>query len=645
MTYDGYLAFGGKEIVNSERARGYAMSAACPMPWLKDAPCLTLPEAVGDSNYLYSGIVSSPWFDSTVAEISSRFYGVYGLAIDGVEDSTRTAEKTEGIADGGVIGRPRRAMRDVKVKAWLMGKGQDALEYGMSWLSASLDPDACGQISLDCGTAEMAVFSTCPPDRQDVAVYGAWANTRLNMFTDPRGLTTSSAQWNNAVTGSYSLITDMPLEDDGFTSGVRFTASSTSGGGLRAMIGGGMPAAGANVRFMAAIRASQAVTVQIIARPQIITSTGQQVIATVNLVPGINYVDVYGPSFAGAATSTSGISITTTTTYTAGMTLDISRVLVEAGTWGLGPWFDGGVLSTDTAQATWTGTEFASTSQLQNRSVDIESEDDVAYARRVDDSRRYMRNAGVISGPTKLSEQQSNGFWAYEVQFVLSGGPAILGVTRAVTLEPTTPTIVTDLAENLVTYPSAELASGTVVTATNHSINPSVETNNTGWAVNADGTLILVANVVSARATGVTDLWAVGIASQRARWTTPGANAGPQTNAWFGSEQVVTLPGGAPAGTRYSVNMWSASNVESGTAVLGALEVYAIWRNSSNVVLRTDLIGTVAVPGSGGAVFQTGILPPAGAANVVVQSRQKVVSWASGAILRNWSDALAVTVP
>lgn len=193
MTYDGYLAFGGNEVINSERARSYAEGADCPMFWLKGPRCTALQGAIGDSEYQYSEIESAPWYDSTIDEISRRFYGVYGLSIAGVEDSTRTADVTEGIGDGGVIGRARRSSRDVKVTALLVGKGQDALEYGQSWLSARLDPDGCGQLSQECGTAEASFFSTCPPERLDVPSFSDWVQVAQNVRANPSAETPTTA--------------------------------------------------------------------------------------------------------------------------------------------------------------------------------------------------------------------------------------------------------------------------------------------------------------------------------------------------------------------------------------------------------------------------------------------------------------------
>lgn len=162
MAYEGYLTFGGNEIINNERARALSQGAACPMWWLKGPQCTTLMGAMEDSDY--GDIYESPWFDPTIPDVSSRFFGVFGMSIRGIEDSSREVQSTQGISDGGVVGRTRRAMRTIRIKALLLGQGRDALEYGMAWLDAALDPDACGSRSTECGTAELAFLADCPPN-------------------------------------------------------------------------------------------------------------------------------------------------------------------------------------------------------------------------------------------------------------------------------------------------------------------------------------------------------------------------------------------------------------------------------------------------------------------------------------------------
>jgi len=197
MAFEEWLALGGNEILNNARTVGYAKTAACPMGWFKARPCDTLlaatligafageDEATDEfaADYRATAIQGAPWYDPVLPDVSTRFYGAYGLGVYGIEDSTREAGVTQGLADGGVIGRVRKAPRQVRVVALLAGEGQDALEYGMAWLNAALDPNACGQHGDACGTADLAFFSTCPPPRAQVPVYSEpeLVGTNLNL--------------------------------------------------------------------------------------------------------------------------------------------------------------------------------------------------------------------------------------------------------------------------------------------------------------------------------------------------------------------------------------------------------------------------------------------------------------------------------
>lgn len=456
MTYDGYLSYGGNEIVNSERARGYAQTAACPMFWLKDPPCTTLAFAAGDANYSYIDIENSPWYDSTVDEISRRFYGVYGLDIGGVEDSTRSADVTESIDDGGVIGRSRNSTRRIKVKVLLLGRGQDAVEYGMSWLSAQLDVDACGQLSQDCGTAEMSMFSTCPPSR--------------------------------------GVVIDTEGE-----------------------------------------------------RPQ------------------------------------------TEEEYTA--------------------------------------------------SIDL--------------TRRFMRRAGTISGPLKTAERESSGFWMYEVQFVLAGGPAILGVTRSLALGPSTPVVIQDVPYNLLPYPSAELQGALVDVQVNYATNPNVEVNDTGWS--AQATVISGTSPAAFFTSGrSTDIGAGGsLSSFRGRILgNNGSTAVAAARSLMINAQEVALPAGS--GRRITLNQWAAALILNGTSpgtLINSLLVSYEFFNGAVSLGAPVAFGTATPADFGGKAYSlAGLAVPATATKVVIRTVADV-TWTSSATggqnsdIRLYSDALMVSVP
>lgn len=262
---------------------------------------------------------------------------------------------------------------------------------------------------------------------------------------------------------------------------------------------------------------------------------------------------------------------------------------------------------------------------------------DEEYQATVDGYVRYMHDVSTLSGPIILNTLQAGDFYAYEVEMVFGAErPWVFGKARDIELPPTTPLVIQDIPYNLFPAPSAELAAGTVVTARNLSPNPSVETNATGWTTVADGTAILGANVAGARSTA---LASVGAASYRALFTAPSAAAAP-VGAWFGAQQEVPITDPLE---RHSINIWAALVPLAGASAPTGIDIQAYWRSAANVTLRTDSLGVI--PTAGGFISVSSILPPPGAASVIVRSRGLLASWANGATVQLFTDALAVTVP
>jgi hypothetical protein len=161
--YEGYLEFGGNEIINSARTVGYTETAPdCPITWIVCPPCPGLQAALEDQPYVVDNISQAPWYDAE-DPTTWRFYGVHALSVEGLPDSTRTASIAEGIADGGVVGNVRHAVRQVRVRALLSARGEDALDAGFSWLDAALQPDECGMHGNACGAVDVCFFVACPP--------------------------------------------------------------------------------------------------------------------------------------------------------------------------------------------------------------------------------------------------------------------------------------------------------------------------------------------------------------------------------------------------------------------------------------------------------------------------------------------------
>lgn len=182
MVYEHYLAFGGNEIVNSPRAYGIHQTAPCLRDWMLDPGCEGVRSALNDPPYTYENIESAPWYDPENPDVSSRFYGAYGLGFVGVADSTRQVQVVQGLGDGGSIGSMRKGVRQVRVRVSLLANGSDAMEYGRAWLESALDPGACGQHGGECGTADVAYFATCPPLRGIIDYFSPWEERSRNLL-------------------------------------------------------------------------------------------------------------------------------------------------------------------------------------------------------------------------------------------------------------------------------------------------------------------------------------------------------------------------------------------------------------------------------------------------------------------------------
>lgn len=249
--YTGYLRLGETEIANTDRLHGYLSTADCVLAEFHQTPCGTVQDALNHSPYEASNISEAPWYDPVNSEVSSRFYGVAAYDITGIHDSTRSIPVTQAVRDGGILGDPRHETKEVKVKAILYAKGQDALDYGLNWLAAALEPGACGQHGGSCGFTDLSFWTTCPPPVPELWAPEDGGVDAINQFTNPRFTSTATkvevrrnlhpnpSPWTSGVdTGYTSNATEATFERVGralrWTSaragdfGVRFTSSSMS---------------------------------------------------------------------------------------------------------------------------------------------------------------------------------------------------------------------------------------------------------------------------------------------------------------------------------------------------------------------------------------------------------------------------------
>lgn len=457
--WGGYFEVGGNEVGNSLRAMTLARTAECAVHWFRDIECGGLLDALGEEQdaYDFSRIDEAPWYDPDKPELTSRFLGLYVISMEGVSDSTRSAVVTEKVLDGAQVSGYRHTSRSVRIRALLTAKGEDALEYGMTWLRNVLEPNACGMHGSDmhsggslCGSSDFSFFVSCPPAKE-------------------------------------------------------------------------------------------------------------------------------------------------------------------------------------------------------------EAETDPDYAARIDEYRRFLHTVTCVSGPLvqnvlASSDKETNG---YIVEFtMLAAVPFVYGVTREIPVPPSVPSVLQDTPFNLITYPSAEIGTGTIVAATNYSTNPSVEVDATGWNATTEvvsGTSP-AAFFTSGRVTG--ELSANGTSAFRGRilgnnGTTSVTNA--RSYIWL-EQQVATT--GFANGTRMSFNIWAALIIQAGASgsTLNGVQVTAVWRTGTTT-LGTVTVGTGTTGDYGGKAYTIkSQLKPNAADNVLVRVRFDV-TWSSSSTpannseIRAYVDALAATVP
>lgn len=672
--FDGFLQVGGVEVINNERVRGYAATIDCPFT-LRDIPCDTLEPALAaiaeedgapaPMPYTYDNIIGSPWYDATVPDVSSRFLGVFATRVAGIYSSTRTAQVTEGITDGGTLGMQRRTTREVRVTGFLLAKGRDALEYGSRWLDAALDPDACGRHGEQCGTTDLSYLTACPPALEDFQGSSevpqpdleTWNLVGTNLWTNPRAVAAGVGTWGAVTNGTASNITTFPGP---VTSARRYT-TTTAGAAARLWcptLGLATPDNGAPVRVLVTVNASAPITGGFLAaRANIAASTGEVRLnwsLPGNTIPaGVSVIEAWGNSFAGAATATSGFVIGGIPP-SVGATLDVTEILVEELAGPGAVYFDGSTADTATDRFGWTGAVDGSTSTHEHMTlvpqppvrVPDYPDPQAAWLAAIDEMRRYLHNVACVSGPNEGSEIDLYEWWMLEVEFVLvAGRPYVYSLTTPVVLPTTPSTVIDDIPKNLIPYPSAELpAAAAVVVARNYSTNPSVEVNATGWSASVA--------VISGTAPGAafTSARVNEIAANRA-WSFKGQIAAVPA-ATSGKSRITIQQDVTPTsltGVRVSVNIWGAALRLAGTSPgtsIDALSGTAQWMDAANAAVGAPIpLGTATPEQFGGTPFSVSrLLPPAGATKIRVWIDADV-TWTTGSDVRVYADALAVTVP
>lgn len=666
MVYEGYLRVGGVEVVNTERARGYTRTSPCPVWWIDDTvACPGLAEAVGDQPYVYDNISEAPWYDRSLAALSSRFYGVVGLRIDGLSDSTRATSRTEGVTPGGSLGATRKGMRDVRVRATLIAEGLDALDYGSEWMSSAFD-GGCGLHSSGCGLMDADMLTACPPIRGEVPDFTEWEETRRNLIANP-AFRANTTNWSAAAGGGAAAsIVRASTIPDGAVAGLNTPGAgyarltyTTAGTWFRAAANTGAVTPGQEYTLSGWVRgAPTAGNFRLFIQWKTAGNSLIEEVQSTNVLLGSAFSRVsftaVAPANAAYATVQLGRS-----GAVVGDFFDLTGVLFEKSAT-LQTYFDGNTPSSTNPvvqqRHTWAGTTDASSSVEESRYSIVRPRTPEEYALIVNALRRYVHDVAVTSGPITVATYKSKtgNFYSREVEFTITSERAwVYGMTKELTLAPSLPTVMEDTPYNRVQYPSAELSSGSIVIAQNLSTNPSVETNTTGWASLAS-TISGSSATPFLTAARSTELAAVGAASYRVRLLGDnGATPVVASVCDMVAYQDVAIPAGT--GRRVSLNMWAAALVLAGAAPNTEIQTlnvrYLFLTSGGSAIGGTTVFGTAAAGELGGNAYSlTGLAVPATAAFVRVSVAARVV-WTSSATagqnsdIRLFADALQVSIP
>lgn len=162
MTYQGYMALANDagetlELVNAARVKAYTDNLAPAIGLRGCDDCEGLPAALSETYTTPAGD-NAPWYDPT-DPATADFYGVYPLAFDGIDDSTRTVESAELTGDGSVVVGSRFSGKDIRVSGVAFAKDEAALYAGRSWLDSALNGTEEGR----CFGDRLDLYSSCPP--------------------------------------------------------------------------------------------------------------------------------------------------------------------------------------------------------------------------------------------------------------------------------------------------------------------------------------------------------------------------------------------------------------------------------------------------------------------------------------------------
>lgn len=181
MAYDGWIEFGGVELVNLSRTAQLAEALGIDTLWTEPGAVQWIETANAGLGY---GLLSeAPWHDPG-HPASSEFAGIVPLSISGLDDSSLEATTVEYITHGGTSGKPRNKTQSIVANVAIIASTSRGADFGKRWLDRVLR-GAGGKTF--CAGSELTYFrypqrsgSETPPKahRRDVVLTRGTSVTR-----------------------------------------------------------------------------------------------------------------------------------------------------------------------------------------------------------------------------------------------------------------------------------------------------------------------------------------------------------------------------------------------------------------------------------------------------------------------------------
>lgn len=156
MSYDGWIEYGGVELVNLARTAALAVALNVNTVRLRTSDFDWMKDALGDGAVNYGDVTLTPWYDAGYPA-SSEFIGVIPLTMQGMDDSTLQANPVEYITDGGNNGRARNATLPIVASVVIAASTDRGAEFGKRWLDKVLRGSDTGS-SRFCSGADLTYF-------------------------------------------------------------------------------------------------------------------------------------------------------------------------------------------------------------------------------------------------------------------------------------------------------------------------------------------------------------------------------------------------------------------------------------------------------------------------------------------------------